>query len=337
MPDDPRQKRQELGLLDRCLDELETAHEQGQVRLTDDMALRLSRFVAGIAPAMSISDAMQRVFRAQQRYVGASPVEGDFEVIASEAPGQGSRPSLPALRVQTGDCSACPLDEAGARSLTMRIREATREVCLLLLEAHQQQAWRALGYESWSAYVHEELGMSRSRSYELLDHARVIRTLQAAADTTEVPELSPYMARQIKPRLDDVVANLRRRLAASPERSVPARMSIILSTVEEQRRRIARQAVSGPDRSAPDEALDAEASRRGDVLALPPRTDGDCGLSRLRDALDSLRAMPPAGDMAQLAPRDPQELVREVQRAARWLAAFADELSERCSTVTVHV
>jgi len=49
MGDDPRQKRQELSLLDRCLDELETAHEQGQVRLTHDMAKRLGRFV-GAAP-----------------------------------------------------------------------------------------------------------------------------------------------------------------------------------------------------------------------------------------------------------------------------------------------
>ena len=320
MGDDLRRKRQELSLLDRCLDELETAHERGQVRLTNDMARRLGRFVGGLAPAMSISDAMQRVFQAQQRYLDASALEGEFEVIAFEAPRQAPRTSLAAQQVQTGGCSARPLDEAGARSLTARIREATREVCLLLLQAHQQRAWRALGYESWSAYVHEELGMSRSRSYELLDHARVIRTLQAAADTTEVPEVSPYMARQIKPLLDDVVANLRRRLAASPERSIPARMSIILSTVEEQRRLIAQQPVS----------------ERGEVLALPARTGGDCDLVRLRQSLESLGAMPPPGDVADLAPDDAGELVGEVQRAARWLSAFADELGERCSAVTVH-
>jgi hypothetical protein len=336
MPEDPRQRRRELSLLDRRLDELETAHEQGQVRLTHDMALRLSSFVGGIAPGMSISDAMHRVFQAQQRYLDTSPVEGEFEVIVSEAPGQGSLASLPALRVQTGGSSACPLDEAAARSLTMRIREATRVVCLLLLEAHQQRAWSALGYESWTAYVHEELGMSRSRSYELLDHARVIRTLQAAADTTGVPELSPYMARQIKPRLDEVVANLRKRLAASPERSEPTTMSIILSAVEEQRRWIAQRAASGSDRSEPLEAPDTGASWHGDVPSLPAQKGGDCDLTRLRESLESLGAMPPPGDMADLAPGDPRDLVRVVQRATRWLAAFADELTERCSAVTVH-
>jgi len=335
MSDDSRQKRRELNLLDRCLDELETAHERGQVRLTHDMALRLGRFVGGLVPAMSISDAMQRVFRAQQRCLDACALEGEFEMVVSEAPRRGTPQSLPAPRIQTGDGSEHPLDEARARSLTARIRQSTRELCLLLLEAHQLRAWRALGYESWSAYVDEELGMSRSRSYELLDHARVVRTLQAAAGTTEVPEISPYTARQIKPRLDEVVAHLRRRLADSRERSVPATMSIILSTVEEQRRRLARQAASEPGGSEPAAVSGIGASWRRDVLALPARTGGDCDLARLRDALESLGAMPAPHDLADLAPGDARDLVRGVQRAARWLAAFADELGERCLAVTV--
>ena len=335
MSDDLRQKRRELSLLDRCLDELETAHERGQVRLTHDMALRLGRFVGGLVPAMSISDAMRHVFRAQQRCLDACALEGEFDMIVSEAPRRGPHTSLPAPRIQAGDGSERQLDEAGARSLTAHIRQATRELCLLLLEAHQQRAWRALGYESWSAYVDEELGMSRSRSYELLDHARVVRTLQAAAETTEVPEISPYTARQIKPRLDEVVANLRRRLADSPERSVPARMSIILSTVEEQRRRLARRDASEAGGSEPESAPGIGPSLRGDVLALPARTGGERDLTRLRDALESLVAMPAPRDLAELAPGDARDLVRGVQRAARWLAAFADELGERSPAVTV--
>src|SRR2546423_10056480 len=74
-----------------------------------------------------------------------------------------------------------PLDERTAGVLTDRIRHAKEQVCLLLLEAHERRAPAALGYRSWGDYVRMELGLSRRRSYELLDQARVVRTAQDAA------------------------------------------------------------------------------------------------------------------------------------------------------------
>src|SRR5205085_3735221 len=74
-----------------------------------------------------------------------------------------------------------PMSEAEARAATERIRTATRFVCLLLLEVHEGRGWLALGYGNWERYVQSEFGMSRSRSYELLDQARGIESGREAS------------------------------------------------------------------------------------------------------------------------------------------------------------
>jgi hypothetical protein len=113
-------------------------------------------------------------------------------------------------------------------------------------------------------------------------------------------------------------------------------MSMLLSMGGEQWGGPTPRVASELDGSEPAVAPGIGASSRGDVLALPARTGGDCDLVRLFDALESLGAMPAPRDLADLAPRDARDLVRGVQRAARWLAAFADELGERCLAATVH-
>ncbi len=333
------ERRRELHRLDRCLDELEAAHERDQVTLTPDMARRLSRYVGGLAPGMTVSEGMRRVFRAQQRYL-ESEAPDDMPVGVTDDGQPHPHRVKPSALVRAplaerqGERSSQPLDEVGARSLTERIREATRELCLLLLEAHWHRAWSALGYESWSAYVHEELGMSRSRSYELLDHARVIRALQAAAGTNEVPEISAHAAREIKPCLDQVVTDIQDRLRSLPTRSTTTAIGIVDSSIQLQRRRIAAR-----------RATEAEAGAGptgpwgGELLALPARNetwvpgqrserdDGD--LARLHEALRCLTTMPSPAHVAGAVPRDVRALLSDVEQAVRWLGELADELNER--------
>ena len=49
-----------------------------------------------------------------------------------------------------------------------------------MLEAHDRRAWQALGYPTWEQYVKKEFNLSRSRSYQLLDRAKVTHALFAA-------------------------------------------------------------------------------------------------------------------------------------------------------------
>src|SRR5882757_7608139 len=93
-----------------------------------------------------------------------------------------------------------PLEEADARDLTERIRNATQHVYMLLLEAHARRAWIALGYRSWERYVQSEFGISRSRSYQLLDQGRVTTIIQSTAGLSRPLDIHPYAAAQLKPR-----------------------------------------------------------------------------------------------------------------------------------------
>jgi hypothetical protein len=66
------------------------------------------------------------------------------------------------------------------------------EVEQLILEAHDRRAWQALGYSTWEQYVKEEFDLSRSRSYQLLDQARVVQILRdAASEAASKPRTRP--------------------------------------------------------------------------------------------------------------------------------------------------
>jgi len=69
--------------------------------------------------------------------------------------------------------------ESEARSITERIRTAADELGTLLLEAHEREAWRVLGYETWGAYVDGEFDFKQRRSYQLMNEAKINRALPA--------------------------------------------------------------------------------------------------------------------------------------------------------------
>lgn len=75
-----------------------------------------------------------------------------------------------------------------ARTLTNRIRETHELFTILVYEAHDRGAWRALGYASWRDYVDKELAASQSRAYQLVDQGRAESRLRAAAGVSNMLE-----------------------------------------------------------------------------------------------------------------------------------------------------
>ena len=68
----------------------------------------------------------------------------------------------PSLRLMTGpEALAC----------VAQIREGLENVRLLLLDLHEREGWRALGYESWRECAAAEFSLTQSRAYQLLDAA----------------------------------------------------------------------------------------------------------------------------------------------------------------------
>lgn len=146
------------------------------------------------------------------------------------------------------------LDEREARDLTDRIKATAEQLWTLLLEAHDRQAWHALGYGTWSAYIDAEFDMGRAHAYRLLDQARVIRALEAVVspDGDTPVHVTEAEARDIKPVLDEVVEEVAARTEAEPDRP-PA--EVVAEVVEKARAK----------KRAPDDA-EAQAHREQEAL-----------------------------------------------------------------------
>lgn len=92
-----------------------------------------------------------------------------------------------------------PLSRITAEALTQRIREAGERLHVLVLDAFEREAWRALDYPSWAAYVDAEFGMSRGQSYRLMSQGTVQQALEAAVASRardNLPVPVPVSARQ---------------------------------------------------------------------------------------------------------------------------------------------
>ncbi len=281
-----RQSRQRLSALDACLHEIENELEGDHVRVSFELAGRIRAHVPAVMPDMLLTRAMDRVFQAQEQHL--SSLRGWTE--PGEAPAR---------------AGGTPLNEVEARILTDEIRNTSRQVCVLLLEAHDRYAWSALGYTTWEQYVRQELGLSRTRSYELLSQGRVVVSIQKAATLPEMPDISAYAAEQIKPYLSEVIEALRVRTDSLP---LSERGAVIADVVREFR-------ALWPRRSG---------AERRDRQVGPREVAGDRCLE-VRDlcgAIDHLAAMPPPEQVAAGMSEEHLRQLQNIEVAADWLARF---------------
>jgi hypothetical protein len=288
-----------------------------EVVVSAELAARLLPYIPSVQGGMLIVDALELVFSEQEPHLiaarsrvesphslaGAAPLAG----AERPQPPAGDRPASPRALAGVPDGEfeprLAPLDEAGARELTQRIRNATRHTCMLLVEAHERRAWSALGYRTWEQYVQREFRLSRSRSYELLDQARVIRELRGAAGISEIPDISAYAALQIKPHLREITQDIRDRTPGlSPERAIV----VVAEVVEDLRARVRAERQPG--------------SRRSEE-----RTVRQADLTRLFGAIDCLAAMPPPTTTAAQIPDEAVARLVAIDLAVQWLARFAAE------------
>lgn len=297
------QVRPRIRQLDACLERLEGAHERGAVTLSGALALTLGRHVPGLVPGMTITHAIELVMREQE------------PLLASSAAAELDRRRAPALfPVPPGsplvdDRPRPAIDEHGARDLTERIRAAAHtahRLCSLLVEAHERRAWVALGYSTWSEYVRTEFRLSRSRSYELLEHGRVVRALESATGLSGIPDISPYAAAQIKPHLDEVVQAIRARCRGLPPEGIA---------------RVADQVVR---------EVRTRSIERTDRRALEARCGVD--LSRLYDAVHTLALIPDVGTLLGFIPPGDAHRLDGLDRACSRLTELARAWSRRQET-----
>ncbi|HMM74883.1 MAG TPA: hypothetical protein PJ986_04175 [Gammaproteobacteria bacterium] len=107
--------------------------------------------------------------------------------------------------IPTHPPAGTPLTPERARELTDAIRRDMAGVWMQLLRAYEGNAHAALGYTSWGDYCSTEFGIERSRSYRMLNAARVVEviaqeTQSPMGDSTAIPE---RVARELTPLLDE--------------------------------------------------------------------------------------------------------------------------------------
>lgn len=280
--------------LDSCLEALESAHERGLSLAPAEVASRFRDFVPGLEPGIAIPVALDLVFQAQRLYLQAA-----------------TKPSQVDTQSQIG--FGKPLGPDEARRLTERIKLQAREVSLLLFEAHERRAWLALRYRTWDLYVEREIGFSRSRAYELLDHARVLQALRGAARLMSFPTLSPYAARQIKAHLEEITADIRQRIGSC--NSEQQAHDLIGSVVQKVRERASERSGSSVIKPTnPEPSLRNEFALPEGSTQTVPIDD----VELLSHALACLGQMSSAPEALAESP-EADKLIEDIRAAIRWL------------------
>ena len=212
------------------------------------------------------------------------------------------------------------LDAVAARALTEQIRGAVETTYSLLLEAWEQEAWRALGYASWTAYIDGEFEFSRQRSYQLLQAARVTRSLSTAVDTRDELHITEREARDLAPVLPRVVSDARANVETGMEPSAAIRGAVASARETIQRVRV---------------PVDEESPSYGDGFSdenVPAREVEDDEFPPFDDLPDEVPASTPAPARveteAERSARARQEsIARESQRFAMAISYTAQIIS----------
>lgn len=155
------------------------------------------------------------------------------------------------------------MNKRDAQALTERIRKAVDGLWELLVEAHDRQAWKAMGYKTWDAYIAGEFSMSRRRSYQLLDQGLVNRAISSAiGDVRTDVHISEAAARDIKPIIGDVTADIQQRVQQGEEPKKAADEAVKAAREKAKSEKVAQQAEFDRQREEARAALPAAIKER---------------------------------------------------------------------------
>ncbi len=142
-----------------------------------------------------------------------------------------------------------------ARSITAEINHTAGKLYELVYEAHERKAWSALGYATWNDYVMAEFkNVSRSRSYELINHAKFMLALREAVPVSAIAdiELPEGATRGLKPvaivaKIKERVNNVTPIQAQGVVEAIVKEQSVIQKTEADAARKAAAEVLAGKD------------------------------------------------------------------------------------------
>ena len=254
--------------------------------------------IPGLAAGMPVRTAIDLVFREQAKWLKSVP----SHIIDADP--------LAAGGVHGFKSTAAPVSRIEAETLTERIKRGVGNLSMLLLQAHDGRAWIPLGYSSWADYVGIEFGFSRPRSYELLNHGRVLRSVMQVAALSVPPPISPYAASQAKPRIKELLNEVKRSIRPGmSENEIASALGPIVAQV----------------RRSSDPSARASSRKSTTVLTMTPVRTDDV-VDRISEVIRIIMGLEsPADILAQIRPADRPRL--------ELLISAADKLREIALTL----
>lgn len=160
-----------------------------------------------------------------------------------------------------------------ARELTEQIKATATATYVLIHRAHELKCWVSLGYKTWEDYVINEFDMSKSRSYQLINQAKVVEAIQEVVpDGTEVL-LTEAQARDVEKALPRITDKLKEKTKdQSPDEASQTVKDVVNDVRNEEKENKNRTENDGVSLLDGDD-LDKEASKK----ELKSDSDGGTG------------------------------------------------------------
>lgn len=248
------------------------------------------------------------------------------------------------------------MSESEAHQITEAIRSAATATYILLANAHERKAHKALGYETWADYVRSEFEFSPQRSYQLLDLSKSIKLIESAAPEGTVVKLTESQARDLKrelPRITEQVREATDGLDGEDATDVVDR--IIKETREQQKadaevvaekeKKLAEAELEGYQKgieAAADALLEADMAESmtssADDEFLEVEVAGESGISPAEsmnlynfvNSITGLKSLPEPDDFVSIIPDSRfDEVYDQVLEAAAWLNRLATLMEVR--------
>lgn len=132
--------------------------------------------------------------------------------------------------------SESSMTQSEARDITEAIRSAATATYILLAQAHEGKAFKALGYDTWAEYVREEFEISPQRSYQLLDLSKTIKTIEDSSPEGTTVKLTEAQARDIKRELPRITEKIKEETAELPPEEASSVIDDIIEEAREQKK-----------------------------------------------------------------------------------------------------
>lgn len=149
------------------------------------------------------------------------------------------------------------MDVNQAQEITNAIRSTALAIYKLLELAREGKAYKALGYNTWEEYVKQELDMSASRSYQLLDLGKAVKMIEAAAPEGTDVKLTEAQARDIKKQLPLITERIKEETFDMEPDEASSRIDEIISEQREQKK-FDEKALADKEKQLEEEELEME-------------------------------------------------------------------------------